>query len=109
MALAEASDFEAVPGLGVKAVIDGRRVAVGSRRLIEDKVDIRAALEMEADGKTLLYVSVDGGTAGVLAASDTLREEVPEALRAVGWEQTPGGLRRLREELRAFLRAALAP
>jgi AcrR family transcriptional regulator len=33
----------------------------------------------------------------------------PEALRAVGWEATPAGLRRLRAELRAFLRAALAP
>ena len=33
----------------------------------------------------------------------------PEALRAVGWEPTPAGLRRLRDELRAFLRAALAP
>jgi TetR/AcrR family transcriptional regulator len=33
----------------------------------------------------------------------------PEALRGVGWEPTPEGLRRLRSELRAFLRAALAP
>ena len=33
----------------------------------------------------------------------------PETLRAVGWEQTPAGLRRLRDELRAFLRAALTP
>jgi AcrR family transcriptional regulator len=33
----------------------------------------------------------------------------PEALRAVGWQATPAGLRRLRDELRAFLRAALAP
>jgi len=33
----------------------------------------------------------------------------PEALRAVGWHPTPQGLRRLRDELRAFLRAALAP
>jgi AcrR family transcriptional regulator len=33
----------------------------------------------------------------------------PEALRGVGWEPTPAGLRRLRTELRAFLRAALAP
>jgi len=33
----------------------------------------------------------------------------PEALRAVGWHPTPPGLRRLRDELRAFLRAALAP
>jgi TetR/AcrR family transcriptional regulator len=33
----------------------------------------------------------------------------PEALRGVGWQPTPAGLRRLRAELRAFLRAALAP
>jgi len=33
----------------------------------------------------------------------------PEALRAVGWQATPAGLRSLRDELRAFLRAALAP
>ena len=33
----------------------------------------------------------------------------PEALRAVGWASTPAGLRRLRDELRAFLRAALSP
>jgi len=33
----------------------------------------------------------------------------PEALRVVGWEPTPAGLRRLRDELRGFLRAALAP
>jgi TetR/AcrR family transcriptional regulator len=33
----------------------------------------------------------------------------PEALRAVGWEPTPAGLRRLRDELRSFLRFALAP
>jgi AcrR family transcriptional regulator len=33
----------------------------------------------------------------------------PEALRAVGWQATPAGLRRLRDELRAFLRAALSP
>lgn len=33
----------------------------------------------------------------------------PEALRAVGWDQTAAGLRKLRDELRAFLRAALAP
>ena len=33
----------------------------------------------------------------------------PEALRAVGWQSTPAGLRQLRDELRAFLRAALAP
>ena len=83
MVLAEADGFEAVPGQGVRAMIDGRQVVVGNRRLVGDGHNLSAAREMEAAGKTLLFVSVDGDTAGVLAASDTLREEVPEALRAV--------------------------
>ena len=83
IAVAEADGFEAVPGQGVKALVDGKQVAVGNRRLAGDGSDISTGLELEADGKTLLFVAVDGKTAGVLAASDTLREEVPEALRAV--------------------------
>jgi P-type Cu+ transporter len=83
IAVAEADGFEAVPGQGVRAVIDGKRVVVGNRHLAGNGSDISTASNLKAAGKTLLYVSVDGETAGVLAASDTLREEVPEALRAV--------------------------
>ena len=79
----EAEGFEAVPGQGVRARVAGKHVAVGSRRLVGQVSDFGAAEELEAAGKTLLFVSVDSEAAGVLAASDTLREEVPEALRVV--------------------------
>ena len=90
--LAEPADFTALPGLGVRATVDGVRVAVGNRRLIEDErreieggegeID-DAVREWEAQGKTTLFVAVDGVLMGAIAAADTLRPEVPAALAAV--------------------------
>lgn len=85
LVLDDPQDFEAIPGLGVRAVVDGRRVEVGSRRLLgENGPDRRLAIadELEAQGKTLLYVALDGKPAAILAAADTLRQEVPQAIEA---------------------------
>jgi len=81
--LSEPRDFEAIPGLGVRARVDGRVVAVGNRRMIPLAASTPIADELEAQGKTLLFVEQDGELAGVLAAADTLRPEVPAALAAV--------------------------
>jgi P-type Cu+ transporter len=94
--LAEPSEFTALPGLGVRATVDRVRVAVGNRRLIEDvrpEIEIGdrdtrdsvldVAREWEAEGKTTLFVAIDGVLAGAIAAADTLRPEVPAALAAV--------------------------
>jgi len=87
-------DFQAAPGLGVRARVDGRQVTVGSLRLASDIGEILeippkiAALQTE--GKSLLYVTIDGRPAGALAAADTLRPEVPQAieeLRRLGIRQ----------------------
>ncbi|CAN5825639.1 heavy metal translocating P-type ATPase [soil metagenome] len=75
--------FEALPGRGVRARVGDRIVEVGSSRLLGE-VSIPAAQILEAEGKTLLFVLVDGEPAGVLAAADTLRWDVPAALEAVG-------------------------
>ncbi|MGF1503669.1 MAG: heavy metal translocating P-type ATPase [Anaerolineae bacterium] len=83
--LSPAQDFRAMPGLGVQAHIEGRRVEVGSHRLVGDQSI--PTLDLQAEGKTLLYVSVDGTPRGVLAAADRLRPEVQQAvnrLRAMG-------------------------
>jgi Cu+-exporting ATPase len=83
----EPDAFQALPGVGVEARIDGRRVTVGSGRLLGEAETPSVARELEAQGKTLLYLAIDGEPAGVLAAADTLRGEVPaalEALRALG-------------------------
>jgi Cd2+/Zn2+-exporting ATPase/Cu+-exporting ATPase len=83
----EPEEFEAVPGVGVRAKIDSRWVEVGRRApAVECKVGEIAALESQ--GKALLFVVRDGELLGVLAAADTPRPEVPQAiasLRALGF------------------------
>ena len=80
---ATSNGFEAVPGQGIRAQVRGRDVAVGSARLAPAAARTGAGETLHAAGKTLLYVDVDGEAAGVLAASDREREEVPEALEAL--------------------------
>jgi Cd2+/Zn2+-exporting ATPase/Cu+-exporting ATPase len=82
--------FEALPGMGVRARVAGHRVSVGSRRLVGAESADERVDALEAAGKTLLFVSIDDRLIGVLAAADTLRAEVPQALddmRALGIEQ----------------------
>ena len=83
LALAEVDDFEAVPGMGVRADIAGRRVSVGNARMIPEGASLPIAAQLEEQGKTLLYVERDGQLCGVVAATDTLRAEVPAALNRV--------------------------
>ncbi len=83
----EPKEFEAVPGFGVRARVDGHTVAVGSRRVLPMEVTAPEATRLVSEGKTLLYVVRDGRPVGLLAAADTLRPEVPMALaklRALG-------------------------
>jgi len=83
MALLEPVGFESLPGLGVRCTLDGRVVTVGSERLMAASSDGPHLAALQASGKTLLYVEREGKLAGVLAAADVLRPEVPEALAAV--------------------------
>ncbi|MHB8226568.1 heavy metal translocating P-type ATPase [Acidithiobacillus sp.] len=78
--LAEPQDFEAIPGMGVRVRLDGESVAVGGRRLLAGEGLPPIAAELEAQGKTLLFVIRNGQPLGVLAAMDTLRPDVPEAV-----------------------------
>ncbi|MEJ2557753.1 MAG: cation-translocating P-type ATPase, partial [Anaerolineae bacterium] len=81
--LHEPEHFEAVPGLGVRARVNEGIVAVGNRRMIPEASTLAMADELEAQGKTLLFVAQDGELVGALAAADTPRPEVPIALSAV--------------------------
>lgn len=75
--------FEALPGRGVRAVVEGLNVAVGSARLVPAAAEHPRVKDLEAQGKTLLLVAQNGIPVGVLAAADTARSEVPEALEEV--------------------------
>ena len=83
--LSEASEFEAVPGHGVAAVIEGKRILLGNRRLMQKEGvslgDAEQVLSrLETEGKTAMLMAVEGSLAGVLAVADTLKENSKKAV-----------------------------
>jgi P-type Cu+ transporter len=94
--LREPSAFEALPGQGIRATIDGHRVVVGNRTFLATQTvasgprgagagagapEVSAGWpDVSQNGSTTLYVAIDGQPAGILSAADTLRSEVPAAL-----------------------------
>ncbi|MFP4607893.1 MAG: HAD-IC family P-type ATPase, partial [Thiohalospira sp.] len=77
-----------VPGHGVRATVDGRAVLVGGRRLLEDAgVDAgpwgERAAALAAEGKTPMYLAVDGTVRAVLAVADPLKAEAAAAVAAL--------------------------
>lgn len=81
--LSEPQEFESVPGQGIRAVIESHRIAVGNRRMIPAAEKLPITAELESQGKTLLFLESDNELVGVFAAADTLRAEVPAALKEV--------------------------
>ncbi|MDX2076541.1 MAG: heavy metal translocating P-type ATPase [bacterium] len=79
LALQEPENFEALPGFGVRAQVNGKVVTVGSQRMVSDE-PIHVAQELEAQGKTTMYVMVNEKIVGIMGASDTVRQEIPYAI-----------------------------
>ncbi len=87
LSLPQATDFEAVPGKGAKATVEGRHLFIGNRALIEQvgaavPSDPRLA-ELARQGKTVIYVAADERLIGALALADLIRDESREAVRAL--------------------------
>jgi Cu+-exporting ATPase len=83
--IVEAERFEAVPGFGVEATVQGRRVHVGAdRHMVKLGLDVGAFAEVARrladEGKTPLYAAVDGRLAAALAVSDPIKAGAPEAI-----------------------------
>lgn len=86
ISLIEPENFKAVPGRGIDAVVNGKHVLAGSVKLMkENGVDVsraeRDAEFLSAGGHTLMYLSVDGMFAGLMAAADTVKPTSREAIR----------------------------
>ncbi len=81
-----ASGFEALPGRGAQALVDGATVAVGGPRLLAARSVLpspeiaKAAAAWGGEGKTVLYVIADRGVLGALAVEDEIRPESREAI-----------------------------
>lgn len=86
--------FEAVPGHGIEVEIDGMSVLVGNRKLMDDRGIPLGGLESRSDrladdGKTPMYVAVNGGISGIIAVADIVKESSARAikkLRSMGIE-----------------------
>jgi Cu+-exporting ATPase len=87
--LQDPSDFQAVPGHGIKAVIDGKTVLLGNADFMADeKVTVGGLTEkaekLSGEGKTPMYVAVDGVAGGLVAVADTLKDNSVAAIKALG-------------------------
>lgn len=80
--------FEAVPGHGVIATVGERRVVLGNLKMMQRENAPLGDLEHKAaqladDGKTPMYIAVDGQAAGIVAVADTVKEDSAEAIDAL--------------------------
>ncbi|WP_407493799.1 heavy metal translocating P-type ATPase [Pseudooceanicola sp. MF1-13] len=84
----DSTDFEAVTGKGVTGKVDGQSVALGNSALMKDlSVEVGdladRAKALQAEGKTAMFVAVNGKAAGLVAVADRIKETTPEAIRAL--------------------------
>ncbi|WP_084506389.1 heavy metal translocating P-type ATPase [Geminicoccus roseus] len=88
IALAKAEEFEAVTGKGVVGVVDGKRVALGNARLVQDLGLDGGSLSEIAnarrdEGETIMFVIVEGRIAGLVSVADPVKETTLAALKAL--------------------------
>ncbi|MFZ0351555.1 MAG: heavy metal translocating P-type ATPase [Pseudolabrys sp.] len=86
--LATASDFDSPAGKGVTGTVEGKKIALGNARFLSElNIDTSAVREeaerLRSDGATAVFLAVDGKTAGVIAVADPIKQNTPEALRAL--------------------------
>jgi len=80
-----ASDFTAIPGHGVEASVEGKKVLLGNIKLIKDRGLSLNGFETEVErlwgkGKTVMFLGVDSQVMGIIAVADTLKPNAREAL-----------------------------
>ncbi|HCR47262.1 MAG TPA: heavy metal translocating P-type ATPase [Marinobacter hydrocarbonoclasticus] len=86
--LGKADDFEAVTGKGVKGVVDGKSVALGNAKLLEELgLDgghlMEVANSRRDEGETVMFVVLNGAVAGLVSVADPVKETTPAALKAL--------------------------
>jgi len=84
--LAPAEGFSSVTGQGVQAVVEGAKIALGNRKLMENtRIEISGLAQesesMRADGQTVMYLASDGKLAGLIGVADPIKASTPDAIR----------------------------
>lgn len=94
LTLFEANEFEAISGMGIKAMINGKEVIIGNMRIARSlNIDISSVEDifgrLSDEGKTVVFCAVDGNVQGIIAISDEIRSSSKaaiERLQSVGIE-----------------------
>jgi len=91
LSLSNVESFESLTGRGVTGIVDGRKVALGNRRLIDDLGISQGELpdraeSMRKEGQTAMFVAVDGKVAGLLAVADPIKSTTAEAIEKLHQE-----------------------
>ena len=86
--ISPASDFNAIPGHGVEASVEGKKLLLGNLRLMRDKrIPLNAmgeeAERLRSEGKTVMFLSIDSQIAGTIALADTLKPNAKAAVDAL--------------------------
>ena len=79
--------FEAIPGYGIEVAVQGRKLLLGNKKLMDDK-KIEVTLQNESDrlaeeGKTPMYISIDNKLAGIIAVADVLKSSSKRAIEVL--------------------------
>ena len=88
ISLAPVTDFASIPGKGVRGRVGTSIVALGNQAFMDELgVDVAAVAEpaerLRAEGKTVMFVSVDGALGGLIAVADPIKATTPEAIDAL--------------------------
>jgi len=86
--LEDPGDFNAIPGHGIEATIDGKNVLLGNTKLMHDRnIDLenlaKQAAVLSGEGKTPMWVAIEGYIAGIVAVADTLKDNSKAAVAAL--------------------------
>jgi Cu+-exporting ATPase len=86
MTSSQTDNFESVTGKGVTGKVNGRTVALGNIKLLEnlgiDPGDLSHQAETgRAEGQTVMFIAIDGKAAGLIGVADPIKDSTPEAIR----------------------------
>lgn len=84
----EVKDFNAIPGHGVSAKVEGKSILIGNLKLMNRENIALGSLEEQSksladDGKTPMFIALDGKAAGIIAVADTVKEDSAEAIKVL--------------------------
>ncbi|MGL4737829.1 MAG: heavy metal translocating P-type ATPase [Cellulosilyticaceae bacterium] len=86
--LSEIEHFENIPGHGIEVIIEGKRILLGNKKLmvkyhIDDSMLIAQSNQLAEEGKTPMYMAIDGQMGGIIAVADTVKATSKKAIETL--------------------------